>query len=57
MHIDISEQELQLIRYFRGLTPFNQQRLMSIAGTAYDNNQRTKILQENMTPGKKPVIG
>lgn len=57
MHIDISEQELQLIRYFRGLTPFNQQRLMSIAGTAYDNNQRTKILQENMTPGKKPVTG
>lgn len=57
MHIEISEQELQLIRYFRGLTPFNQQRLMSIAGTAYDNNQRTKILQENMAPGKKPITG
>jgi hypothetical protein len=53
MDLKVTEQELQLIQYFRGLTLFNQQRLMSIAGTAYENNQRTKILQANMMSGSK----
>ncbi|SDL82360.1 hypothetical protein SAMN05660860_01368 [Geoalkalibacter ferrihydriticus] len=50
MIVEIDAREQELIHYFRGLTSFNQQRLMSIAGTAYENRQRALAVQEGSTP-------
>lgn len=50
MIVEIDAREQELIHYFRGLTSFNQQRLMSIAGTAYENRRRALAVQEGSTP-------
>ncbi len=53
MILDLSAQEKELIDYFRGLTTFNQHRLMTMAGVAYENNRRTQALREgNKLAGK-----
>ncbi|MDO3378486.1 hypothetical protein [Geoalkalibacter halelectricus] len=49
MTVELDAREKELLDYFRGLTPFNQQRLMTIAGTAYENRRRALAVQEETT--------
>ncbi|WP_305043098.1 hypothetical protein [Geoalkalibacter sp.] len=53
MGLPITEQEEELITYFRGMTAFNQQRLLTIAGIAYENRRRTLALQEPIPARRK----
>lgn len=44
---ELSEQEQELLTYYRSLTAFNQRRVFTIARNAYDDVQRTIKFRQN----------
>ncbi len=44
---NVSEHEQELLTYYRSLTPFNQQRVFTIAKNAYVDVQRTALFRKN----------
>lgn len=52
MQMEVSEKEIELINYFRAISRFNRDRIISMARTAHQDYQRAQKVQQCVNSGR-----